>query len=171
MSGRNTDTAKHLGLVNRCPKAIPGGCSLDPVQSKRRFLHGLPCRDMSRQALNQNGIRQAALPQPLCSEDMLHGSVKGMHHATVPVCDVQRALIEQRLAHRLRYRLATEARQVVLSGKSFRVRLESRVRLMMRLAPQPVQQLVERIYPLFSPDYVVPMVKRSRKDMITRNGK
>lgn len=147
------------GSATRPPKAIQENRTPLPSLSGTHRPPALPYPDTCRPASGHAETLPAAWRERSRSEGMPRGSVPGSFFASGPLSAEQKASIERKIEFRRRQRLyrAMRANPPAWHPTTLRGVIEFRVRAVMRLAPLPVQRLVEHIYPRFSPYYVMPL--------------
>ena len=144
-------------LANRHPRAIQENHTLRPSQTGTPGQPELPYRDRSRLASDRAAISPTASRRPARSAGRLRELVRENRLASISDVAARRLLIEQRRLRYRRIRRTMLANPVTWRPQSIRAKIEFRVRSVLRRAPLPVQQLVEHIYPRFSPRYVMPL--------------
>lgn len=133
---------------NRSPLPLPSEALRQPVRS----YFG-----MSRPATDRTATPLPASHEPACSADTPHAPAAETPHSISSDAVARRVRLEQRRQSRRHDLAATRSTPLTWRPRSVRAAFELLVRKAMRPAPRPVRQLVEHIYPRFSPDYVMPL--------------
>ncbi len=147
----------HKGSVTRHPKATLESQIQCAAPSDTHRQPEPPHLDKSRPASGRAATPHAASRAPAHSEGKPHGSVRATLQPTASGDGAEQALLEQKLLRRRQLLPANPATKRAWQPQSARAKIELRVRSVMKRAPRPVQLLVERIYPRFSPGYVMPL--------------
>ncbi len=157
--------------VNRLPKASQGNCTQYHQRLELLSQREPLSLDTVRPILSLAELSQPSLSAPGCSDDKQQGSMMEKHLASASSVAEQKALLRRKQLYRQRISRSIRTSSRQWQPRTNRAVFESLVRSVIRRVPLPIQQLVERIYPRFSPYYVMPLDEFAKGDLIMTSRK